>query len=138
MNPDDPIFLPQNNGRPSLRKWKAVHIEEHIPHLTGRHEDELFYRCAIDNLRGAVLINCCMTECKYNIQEIEDMQNVVMGLDCQHFSNVELSEKAFDYMALLLVRTRGNTEKRLKIIEALGGKERVRDLLNARYPGNEV
>jgi len=125
-----------DNGNLTLRKWNATHIDEHIPLLTGYHENELFYNCTIDSMRGGVFVHCCFTECKFNFQSIEDMQDVVGGFDCAMFSNVELSDKAFDYFALLLLRTKGNTKKRIKIIEALGGKEQVDKLLNAAYPGN--
>jgi hypothetical protein len=128
--------MPNDANRESLRNWKAVHIDETIEVLTGYHEDELFYNCTIKKIKNAVLKNCCMTESKFAIDEVEDMLGLHMGLDCSHFSNVEFSEQAFDYLVLLMVRTKGNTAKRLKIIEALGGKQRVAELLNAEYPGN--
>jgi hypothetical protein len=126
------------NGRPSLRSWTEIHIRENNVKLEPRiYRDALFRECVITKCSGATLINCCLTDSKFDITNIEEMLGFTMTLDCASFANVELSEQVFDYLTLLLIRSKGNTNKRLKLIDALGGKRRVSDLLNAYYPGNE-
>ena len=126
------------NGRPSLRSWTEVHINEKNVVLQPRiYRDALFRGCVITKCSGATLINCCLTESKFDISRVEDMLGFTMTLDCASYANVEFSEKVFDYLTLLLIRSKGNTAKRLKLIDALGGKHKVTDLLNAYYPGNE-
>jgi hypothetical protein len=124
-------------GLQCLRQWKKVFIRQTFDAIEpGLHEDELYYECSIKRAKGCSFIRCCFTGSKLDFASVEDMQDLVMGMDCANFSRVELSPMAFDYMALLLVRQKGNTEKRAAIIEALGGKDYVRGLLNAQYEGN--
>lgn len=115
---------------PRLRDYHAIHIDEHIPVLTGYHENVLYYNCKIDSAKDAHLHNCVLTASSFLPQTLHDIQGLTLTLDCHSFVDVELSEAALDYLLMLLVKTRGNNEKREKIIEAIGGKAKVVALLN--------
>lgn len=127
--------MPVHNGRPSLREWKATHIDEHIPALEGVHEDELFHNCTIDRVAGATIKNCCMAESTLNLQSLDDAMGVTVTLDCHHFANVEFSELAFDYFMFLLIRTKGNIAKRKQLIKILGEQRFLEMLHLARHKG---
>src|SRR6185503_2882822 len=125
------------NGRSSLRSWTEIHIREDNVVLEPRvYRDALFRECVITKCSGATLINCCLAESKFDIHRVEDMLGFTVTMDCGSFANVELSDQVFDHLLLLLIREKGNKEKRLKLIEALGGKRKVAELLNAYYPGH--
>lgn len=125
------------DGKPTLRTWKEQYFNVNPLVLEPRvYRDVLFRGCVITKCAGATLLSCCLTDSKFAIDKVEDMLDFTMGLDCAHFSDVEFSEKVFDYLVLLLVRSKGNTKKRLALIEALGGKKQVSRLLNAAYEGN--
>lgn len=113
----------------SLRSYSETHIDEHIPVLTGYHDNALFYNCTIDAVKDVQLHNCVMTSSKFQPQNLSDMQGLTLTLDCYSFAQVELNEDAFDYMVMLLIKTSGNTAKREKLIEAIGGKARLMQLL---------
>jgi hypothetical protein len=112
-----------------LRDYHSIHIDEHIPVLSGYYDNVLFYNCTIDAVKNAHLHNCVLTGSTFPGQSLADFQGLTLTLDCHSFYNVELSEAALDYILMLLVKTRGNNEKREKIIEAIGGKAKVIALL---------
>lgn len=112
-----------------MRNYTESHIDEHIPVLTGYHENALFYNCTIDAVKDAHLHNCVLTSSKFNLHSLADMQGMTVTLDCHSFGQVELSEEAFDYILMLLIKTSGNTAKREKLIEAIGGKAKLVQLL---------
>lgn len=121
----------REDGKSAVRKWTEYYYRQTLELEPRAYENVLFRECTITKCRGARLINCCLAESKFAIQRIEDMQGCTVTLDCDTFANLELSEAAFNYFALLLVRTKGNTSKRLSIIDALGGKPEVSRLLRA-------
>lgn len=129
----DNKYMPfiREDGRIAVQKWNEYYYRQTLELEPRLYERVLFRECVITKCKGARLINCVLAESKFAINRIEDMQGCSLTLDCGTFSNVELSEAAFDYITLLLVRGKGNTEKRLKLIEALGGKQEVQRLLRA-------
>ncbi len=50
-------------------------------------------------------------------------------LDCNSFSGVELSPEIFDLICILLVKTKGNVEKRQALIKYVVGSQRSREYL---------
>lgn len=117
---------------PPLRHWNFTHIDEHIPHLTGYHENELFYNCTIDDMSGATLVNCCMTQSKLTADSLEQISNLAMTFDCHSFTDAELSPLAFDFLLALLIKSKGNDERRQQLVNILGRDRLVELLLKAR------
>lgn len=111
-----------------LRDYNATHIGEAIPSLQGVHENELFYNCTVNKTAHATLKDCVMIGSKFPIDDLRDMLPMTVTLDCFTFGNVELSETMFDAFLLLLCKTKGNTEKRSKLIGIIG-RERAYELL---------
>lgn len=110
---------------------EKFHIDENLEELEpGVYEDTVFFNCVFRNLRGVTFRNCIMNQSKVITENIREVQGLTVTLDCRTFENVELSETVFDLMLLMLVKGKGNTEKRKKLIEVLGGKKRVAEMLS--------
>jgi len=105
------------------------HIDEDCQTITGEHDDEVFYNCLFRDLNGLTLRNCDLNQSRFLTEDVKQMLTFTVTLNCHSFADVELSATIFDYLLLLLVRTKGNTEKRKQLIEILGGKKRVIEML---------
>lgn len=117
---------------PTLSSSFAVtHIDEDLTNTPlSYHENELFFNCQLKNLRGVTLKNCKMQHSSVKSDTLEELLGLTVTLDCGTFANVEISELMFDLMLMLLIKTKGNTAKRRKLIDLLG-ESRVRELLTA-------
>lgn len=114
-----------------LRTYSETHIDEHIPVLSGYYDNALFYNCTIDAVKDAQLHNCVLTSSKFNLNDLSAIQGLTVTLDCYSFGKVELSETAFDFLLMLLIKSSGNIEKREKLIDVLGGKRKLVQLLHS-------
>lgn len=114
--------------RASFKDPANVTIEQNCTEMTGTHEGKLFYGCTFKKLNDLTLKNCDLNQSKFTTDQIEDMLNFTITLNCLSFSNVELSPLIFDMILMLLIKSKGNTEKRKSLISVLG-RERVLELL---------
>jgi hypothetical protein len=114
----------------SLRKWNAVYYQKTFDSLSGEHSNELFSECVFDQVNNLTLKNCVLAGSEVVTDRIEDALGLTVTLDCNTFNKVKLSELMFDMMLILLFKTSGNTEKRLKLLDVVG-KDRAKQLLDA-------
>jgi hypothetical protein len=114
----------------SLRNFNAIHIEENCEGISGFHENELFFGCTFKKLNDLTLKNCDLNGSKFLTDDIRDALGFTLTLDCHSADNVEYSPFLFDLILLLLCKTRGNDEKRKKILFEIIGKDRAKSLLN--------
>lgn len=114
---------------PYLRTWNAIHIDENCESLQGHHENELFWNCTLNKLKGVTLKNCILTGSKFLTSDVRDALGFTMTLDCGSFKNVTYSEELFDLLLTLIITTKGNVEKRRKLLDVIG-KERVAEILS--------
>lgn len=82
----------------------------------------------MQNLAGATLKDCVLRGTRLDITKAADVLNFTVTLNCHSFNNVELSDYLFDLYLVLLLKTKGNTEKRRKLIDIIG-KDRVYSIL---------
>ncbi len=116
------------NTKP-LRNFSAIHIDEDQSTLTGDHENALFFNCTFDKLTGLTLKNCVLDRSKFVTTDPKNMLGFTLTLNCHSFENVELSPEVFDTLLLLICKSAGNLEKRLKIINEVVGRDRSYELL---------
>lgn len=115
---------------PRLHKFNASFIDKDFSGTpAGQHDNELFFNCTFDDVRNATFKNCTMNNSKLLVNRLEDALGLTATLDCKSFHGLELSPLLFDLMVVLLLKTKGNVEKRKKLLEVLG-KERVVELLH--------
>lgn len=113
----------------TLRNWTSTKIDDDCESLTGFHENALFYNCRFRNLKGVTLKNCILTGSKFLTSDVRDALGFTMTLDCGSFKNVTYSEELFDLLLTLIITTKGNVEKRRKLLDVVG-KERVAEILS--------
>jgi hypothetical protein len=101
-------------------KWNAEHFDEDCSDMNGLHHNELFYNCTFDNLNDLILSNCVLAGSKFTTDDIRDCLNFTLTLNCHSVRNVEYSELLFDMFLIMLDKTKGNDEKRKKILEIVG------------------
>jgi hypothetical protein len=109
--------------------FRATHIDEDLKGVSiGSRENELFFNCELKYLRGATLKNCVLTNSKVLTDRVEDALGLTVTLDCHTFEDLELSPLMFDLLLVLLLKTKGNVEKRRQLIAVIG-RARVVELL---------
>jgi hypothetical protein len=113
----------------ALRTFSEIHIDEDVRHLTGSFENALFHNCTFGSLNNLTLKNCVLSDSKFTETDPTQMLGFTVTLDCNSFSDVELTPQEFDLICLLLTKTKGNTEKRAKLIKDVVGIETSRRLL---------
>ena len=114
-----------------LSAFVETHIEEEFHDIPAPKNHASFIDCTFHKLNGAVLKNCKMYGSKFAMTRPEDIIGLTLTMDCNFFSELELSEETFDLLLLLICRTKGNTKKRLQIIENVVGHDRAVQLLKA-------
>jgi hypothetical protein len=114
----------------ALVDFQLRHIDEDCESIEGFHEKELFFNCVFKNLNGLTLKDCDLNKSKFLTDRVEDALGFTLTLDCNSFQDVEYSELLFDLLLVLIAKTKGNTEKRRKIVDILG-KNRVLELLQS-------
>ncbi len=105
----------------ALHRYSAEHIDENLESVpVGNRENELFFNCTFRDVRGATLKRCNLHHSKFLTDRIEDALGFTVTLDCNSFQDVELSPLLFDLLLCLLLKTKGNTEKRRKLLDVIG------------------
>lgn len=93
-------------------QWTGRYINQRL-NLSGRRfVKTLFFGCKLDNLRGATLESCCLTNSEIAPKKMDDVAGITVTLNCFSWKDVTLNELAFDLMIWLLSLTKGNDEKR--------------------------
>ena len=110
-----------------MKKFSSTYIDVENLDLFGRYEHSLLFNCNIRTLENVQLLNCDLNHSKLDIHEIEKLKNYSCTMNCGLFENVEYSELCFDLILMLLLKTKGNDQKRKAIFRILGA-DRVRDL----------
>jgi hypothetical protein len=116
--------------RPEFADPLKVHIDENFDVLTGFHNSELFYNCVFDKINDVTFRNCVLNQSRFITSNIEDALRFTITLDCFSFGGVELSPLIFDLILCLLVKGKGNTEKRRQLISVIG-RERFSEIMTA-------
>lgn len=115
---------------PTLRNWNATHIEENCESLQGLHDNELFWNCTLNNLKGVTLKNCVLKGSQVTTKDLKDALGFTLTVgDCGSFRDVKYSEELFDLFLVLMITTSGNTEKRRKLLDVVG-KPKVAEILH--------
>lgn len=114
----------------TLRQWKETHFDENCEQLTGHHDNGLFWNCTFDDLRGLTLKDCVLANSKFKTNDLRKAIGFTLTLgDCNSFKDVEYSEELFDLYLVMALMTKGNTEKRRKLIDLIG-RDKARKILN--------
>jgi hypothetical protein len=103
-------------------------IDADCQDLTGHFKGAVFYNCLFKKLNGLLLEGCDLNQSKFLTDEIKDALGFTVTLNCHSFENVEISPLLFDLMLLLLCKSKGNTEKRQKLLDIIG-HDRAYELL---------
>lgn len=104
----------------NLREFSEKHISENFESISGVHENKLFFDCAFNKLNGVVLKDCDLMNSRFLTTRIKDALGLTLTLDCHSFKDVQFSEELFDMMLALLTISKGNDEKRKKLVEVIG------------------
>lgn len=113
-----------------LRAFVEKHIDEEFTDVPSPKTKAEFYDCTFHKLNGATLKDCTMHGSKFVMTKPEDIIGLTLTMDCFFFTELELSPEVFDMLLLLICKTKGNTQKRLKIIEDIVGHDRAVTILN--------
>jgi hypothetical protein len=112
-----------------LHKFRRLHIDKDLKSGTlGFREDELFFNCDFNDLRGVTLKDCDLNGSRFHTDKVQDALGFTMTLDCKSFDNVEYSPFLFDLLLVLMMKTKGNDSKRRKLLQVLG-EDRAREIL---------
>lgn len=114
--------------REALHSFAFLHVDQNCEDVVGEHENELFFNCVFKHLNGLTLKGCDLNRSRFDTDNIRDALDFTLTLNCNSFTNVQYSELLFDLMLLLLTKTKGNDEKRKKLIDVVG-RERADKLL---------
>lgn len=112
-----------------LREYSEVHIDQDRSDLTGCHENALFWNCKFRDLRGLTLKNCVLTKSEFTTDKLQEALGFTFTVgDCMSFKDVKYSELLFDLLLVMMIQTKGNTEKRRQLIDVVGS-DNVLELL---------
>lgn len=103
-----------------LREFSETRIGEDCKTLSGHHENGLFFECEFKKLAGLTLKDCDLNRSKFTTDSIRDALGFTMTLGCHSFDKVEYSPLLFDLFLTLATMTKGNDEKRQKLIDVIG------------------
>lgn len=110
-----------------MKNFDARYVDIENLQLYGRYENTLIFNCSIHNLENVQLLNCDLNYSKLLIDNIINLRNFSCTMNCGTFENVELSPLIFDLILMLLIKSRGNEQRRKRLFRMLG-VERIRDL----------
>lgn len=88
--------------------------------MTGHRENELFFNCQFDKVNDLVLKDCDLNQSRFTTSSVKDVLGLTMTLNCHSFQNVEFSELLFDLFMILAYKSKGNDEKREKLLDVIG------------------
>jgi hypothetical protein len=108
---------------------KETHARETFDEVPPATKNAVFYKCTFNKLNGGTLKDCVMYGSKFAMTKPEDIIGLTLTMDCNFFSELELSPEVFDLLLLLICRTKGNNAKRLAIIEQVVGHDRAVQVL---------
>jgi hypothetical protein len=117
-----------NDNRAALHSFAALHMDKDYTNETGVHDNELFFNCKFKKLNGLTLKDCDLNRSEFITDDIRDALGFTLTLNCMSFNHVQYSELLFDLLLLLLSKTKGNDEKREKLLDVVG-RERANKLL---------
>lgn len=112
----------------ALRDFSAFHLDKDCTGITGHHKNELFFNCTFKKLNGLVLEDCDLNQSKFETDDLRDALNFTLTLNCHSFAGVEYSPLLFDLFLLMAIKSKGNDEKREKLLDVIG-RERAEKLL---------
>jgi len=112
-----------------LHKFDEVHVEENCENLSGFHENGLFFGCTFKDLRGLTLKDCDLNHAKFLTDDVREALGFTLTISCLSFNNAEYSPLLFDLLCLLMYKTKGNDEKREKLLDIVG-RDRAEKLLH--------
>lgn len=112
-----------------LRLLTEKHIDEEFKEAPPSKRGAEFYDCTFHRLAGVDLLDCTLYGSKFVMKNPEDVIGLGITLDCYTFNNLELSPEVFDFLMLLICKTKGNNEKRRVILENVVGHDRAIELL---------
>lgn len=118
-----PSTSPGERPTSPLRVFSEIHIDEDLRGLEGHFENALFFNCRFGSLNNLSFTNCVLDQSQFTETEPRNMLGFTVTLDCNSFSGVELSPQAFDLICMLLVKTKGNIEKRKSLIKNVVGHD---------------
>jgi hypothetical protein len=103
-----------------LRKFSEIHIDEDCSAMSGPHENGLFFNCRFNKLNGLTLTDCDLNGSRFETNTVRDALGFTLTLGCHSFSGVEYSPLLFDLLIVLMTMSKGNDEKRQKLIDVIG------------------
>lgn len=106
----------------------SVRDKHNCESLKGHFVGEVFYECTFKDLQGLTLENCILNKCRFFTDSVLEARNFMFTLNCNSFRNVEFSPLLFDLFLCMALKSKGNDEKRRKLVEVIG-RERVIELL---------
>lgn len=104
----------------SLRKFRAVFIEEDCSNFKGHFENSLFFGCLFKRLNGLTLKDCDLNRCRFSTDSVKDALGFTITLDCHSFKGVSFSPLLFDLMLFLLSISTDNDAKRSELVRIIG------------------
>lgn len=113
---------------PSVRQFSERHIDEDCEGITGHHENGLFFNCTFRKLSGLTLKDCDLNGSAFLTDRLRDALGFTLTLNCHSFDNVEYSPLLFDLFLLMAYKSKGNDDKREKLLDVIG-RERAEKLL---------
>jgi hypothetical protein len=111
-----------------LHDFSDTHIDKDCQSLTGLYDNELFFNCKFKDLQGLTLKDCDLNRSQFLTEDIREALGFTLTLACPSFKNVEYSPLLFDLFLTMAVISRGNDEKRQKLVDVIG-KERLIEIL---------
>lgn len=80
--------------------------------------------------------NCDLSESKFTTDDIRDMMNFTVTINCHSARNVEYSDLMFDMFLIMMAKTKGNDEKRDKLLDIVGREkaEKIFKLISRLEP----
>lgn len=111
---------------------KQVFVDQNCEDFTGNYEGAVFNHCSFKNLNGLSLVKCDLSGSKFITDEIKDALDFTVTLNCLSFQDVEYSETLFDLLLCLMIKSKGNAEKRKQLIGILG-EDKLKALLRVLH-----
>jgi hypothetical protein len=103
-------------------------IDKDCSTLSGHHKNEAFYNCTFRKLNGLTLEGCDLNLSSFVTEKLDEALGFTLTLNCHSFENVEFSPLLFDLFICLALKSKGNTEKRRKLLDVIG-RDRAYELL---------
>lgn len=116
----------------SSSSTKQVFIDENCESKTGNFEGAVFHNCSFRKLNGLTLNKCDLSQSRFTTDSIRDALDFTLTMNCASFRGVEYSELLFDLLLCLMVQSKGNDEKRKRLVSILG-EAKLKSLLRTLH-----